>query len=127
MGYSPDFEDREGEIGLHSPEGTACDIRGTPREESAMPRSLFFAWQSPPFAGRSLLFEPCELGGTGHEEPFERREAGGTRREELFAPLEAEIASHRLGFGRLEAGGTRREREGMRLEEQGTRREEVFE
>jgi hypothetical protein len=104
MGYSPDFEGHEGEIGSHSPEGAVCDMRGTPREESAMPRSLFFA-------GRSLLFESCELGGTGHEEPFERREAGGTGHEELFAPLEAEIAFHCLGFGRLEAGGTRRERE----------------
>jgi hypothetical protein len=99
MGYSPDLAAREGEIGPHSPEGTVCDMRGTPREESAMPRSLFFAWHSLPFAGRSLLFEPCELGGMGHEEPFERREAGGTRRE----------------------------REEMRLEGQGTRREKVFE
>jgi hypothetical protein len=116
MGYSPDFEECEGEIGSHSPEGALCDIRGTPREELATPRCLLFA-------GRSLLFEPCELGGTGHEEPFERREAGGTRREELFAPLEAEIVPHFLGFGRLEAWGTPREVEGMRLEGQGTWRE----
>ena len=84
-----------------------------------MPRSLLFAWHSP-------LFEPFELGGMGREEPFARREGGGTAHEGLFAPLEGELGAFFLPFGRLEGRGMRREERETPREEQGTRREEVF-
>ncbi|MFL6263132.1 MAG: hypothetical protein ACJ76Y_25825 [Thermoanaerobaculia bacterium] len=96
-------------------------------EELEMPRSLLFAWHSPFFEPRSLLFEPhsllfasLELRGMGRKELFGRREGGGMAHGGLFAPLEVELAAFSLAFGRLEGRG-------MRREEQGTRREEVFE
>ena len=46
----------------------------------------------------------------GHEESFERREDEGMTREELFAPLDAELAASFPAFGRLEEQGTRREK-----------------
>ncbi|MFL6258351.1 MAG: hypothetical protein ACJ76Y_01460 [Thermoanaerobaculia bacterium] len=61
------------------------------------------------------------------EESFGRREGEGMAPGEPFASLEVELAAFFLAFGRLEGRGMRLEEEEMRLEEWGTRCQEVFE
>ncbi len=77
-----------------------------------MPRSPFITRHSPLVEPHSLLFAPFGLGGMGCGE--------------LVTPPDGELAAFFLLSGGLEGRGTRREEEGMRLDEQGTRREEIF-
>jgi hypothetical protein len=73
--------------------------------------------RSPFFERREELFEPRELRGMGREGSIGWREVGGMAHSLPFAPLEMEIAAFFLAFGWLEGGGMRREEWGMRREE----------
>src|SRR4051812_50118023 len=84
-----------------------------------MAHSLPFVPLEMELAAFFLAFEWLEAGEMRREGSIGWREAGGMAHSLPFAPLEMEIAELFLGF-------KGREGEGMRREEQGMRREEVF-